>query len=277
MTGITGRWSVWVVAATASLAAQAPASPAFDVASVKPNRSVNQETASFVQPGGRYTATNVTVRMLVKAAYGLHDDQLIGGPEWVKTDRFDISAKAEGYSTPSAFRDAARLMLRPLLASRFKLVLREERRDLPVYVLTFASANRMPGPLIRPTNPADCDSVPKTPAAARDAVEPATPLLCGAEIYRAGHLEARGMALSFFALNLSRWTDRVVVDETGLDGKFDWDLQWVPEDQSSANPAAFAGPSLVDALREQAGLKFETARRRVVVRIIEHIEPPDPD
>jgi len=85
------------------------------------------------------------------------------------------------------------------------------------------------------------------------------------------------MALSFFALNLSRWTDRVVVDETGLDGKFDWDLQWVPEDQSSANPAAATRPSMADALREQAGLKLETARRRIVVRIIEHIEPPDPD
>src|SRR5262249_22151396 len=200
-----------------------------------------------------------------------------GRTAWVNTDRFDISAKAEGYSTPSAFRDAARLMLRPLLASRFKLVLREEPRDLPVYVLVFASANRAVGPLIRATDAADCDSGPKTPAAARDAAEPATPLLCGAEIYRAGHLEARGMAFSFFALNLSRWTDRVVVDETGLDGKFDWDLQWVPEDQPSASPAAITRPSMVNALREQAGLKLETARRRIVVRIIEHIEPPDPD
>jgi len=263
-----------MVGASVSLAAQ---TPAFDVASVKPNRSANQETASFVQPGGRYTATNVTVRMLIKSAYGLHDDQLVGGPAWVNTDRFDISAKAEGYSTPSAFRDTARLMLRPLLVSRFKLVLREEPRDLPVYALVFASANRTLGQFVRPTDAADCDAVPKTPATVRDAAEPANPLLCGAEIYRAGHLEARGMPLSFFALNLSRWTDHVVVDETGLDGKFDWDLQWVPEDQSSPNPAASNGPSLVAALREQAGLKFETARRRIAVRVIEHIEPPDPD
>jgi uncharacterized protein (TIGR03435 family) len=76
------------------------------------------ESASFVQPGGRYTATNVTLRMLVKTAYSLHDDQIIGGPSWIDADRFDIAAKAESAATPSAFRDQARLMLRPLRAER---------------------------------------------------------------------------------------------------------------------------------------------------------------
>src|SRR5207244_13290253 len=103
------RWAVAVLAGGALagrlLWAQAADSPTFDVASVKANHSSDEESASFVQPGGRYTATNVTLRMLVKSAYGLHDHQLIGGPSWINSERFDIAAKAEGYTTPSAFRD----------------------------------------------------------------------------------------------------------------------------------------------------------------------------
>src|SRR5882762_3775451 len=118
--------------------AQSADNPTFDVASIKSNHSGDEQSASFVQPGGRYTATNVTLRTLVKSAYGLHDNQLVGGPSWINTERFDITAKAEGYTTPSAFRDQARLMLRPLLADRFKLVLRRVRRDLPVYALVKA-------------------------------------------------------------------------------------------------------------------------------------------
>src|SRR6266550_4079976 len=136
------RWQAAILTAVALagglVRAQVSKTPAFDVASVKPNHSDDAESASFVLPGGRYTATNVTLRMLVKSAYGLHDNQLIGGPSWVNTERFDIAAKAEGYTTPSAFRDQARLMLRPLLADRFKLILRRERRDLPVYALVKA-------------------------------------------------------------------------------------------------------------------------------------------
>ena len=74
------------------LGAQAAGIPTFDVASVKPNHSSDTESASVVQPGGRYIATNVTVRMLVKSAYGLHDTQLVGGPSWINSERFDISA-----------------------------------------------------------------------------------------------------------------------------------------------------------------------------------------
>ena len=87
--------------------AQSADNPTFDVASVKPNHSNEEESASIVLPGGRYTATNVTLRTLVKSAYGLHDHQLVEGPSWINSERFDIIAKAEGYTTPSAFRGLA--------------------------------------------------------------------------------------------------------------------------------------------------------------------------
>jgi uncharacterized protein (TIGR03435 family) len=257
--------------------AQSAGTGRFDVASVKPNDSGSTQSASFVQPGGRYTATNVTVRTLVKAAYGLHDSQLIGGPNWLDRERFDIAAKAEGYDAPSAFRDQARLMLRPLLADRFKLVVRHEARDLPVYVMVLARKDGRFGAQFRRSPVDDCSGPPKAMQTATGASEPEIPLPCGAEVYRPGHLAARGMRPSILALNISRWADRVVVDRTRLDGTFDWDVQWVPDNLSTDATTALEGPSLFSALREQAGLRLERGRASVDVLIVEAVERPDPD
>ena len=257
------------------LEAQSSAIPGFDVASVKPSDARDAESASFVQPGGRYVATSVTLRMLLKSAYGLHDDQLVGGPSWINSDRFDVAAKADGYSSASAFRDQARLMLRPLLTDRFKLAIRREQRDLPVYAL--AKAGKTLGPQIRLSDPRNCDGSAKAMPTPPLAAEPEAPLPCGAEIYRPGHLAARGMAFSLFVLNVARYTDRVVVDRTGLEGKFDWDVQWVPDDLAVNGSSPSDGPALFVALREQAGLKIERRRAAVEVFVIEHAEKPDPD
>jgi uncharacterized protein (TIGR03435 family) len=257
------------------LQAQSAGTPSFDVTSVKLSQVHDEESASFVQPGGRYTATNVTLRMLMKSAYGLHDDQLIGGPGWINTDRFDVSAKAEGYTSPSGFRDQARLMLRPLLADRFKLVVRREQRDLPVYALV--KAGRELGPQIRQSDARDCDGGPKAMPTPPRAAEPEAPMPCGAEIYRPGHLAGRAMALSNFVLNVSRYTDRVVVDRTGLEGKFDWDVQWVPDNLTAAGAPPPEGPPLFEALREQAGFRIERQRASVEVLVVERAERPDPD
>jgi uncharacterized protein (TIGR03435 family) len=271
------RWGValLVVALGIAIRAQSQETPRFDVASVKPNHSVDEESASFVQPGGRYIATNVTVRMLLKSAYGLHDNQILGGPTWINSERFDISAKADGYSVASAFRDAARLMLRPLLADRFKLILRHEQRELPVYALILARGDGTLGPQLRRAEPRECDRQTIAVAPGPGAPEPGIPLICGAEVYRPGHLAARGMALSNLVLNVSRWTDRVVVDQTNLEGKFDWDLQWTP-DQADTAPSP-EGPLLFAALRDQAGFRMERQRRPVDVIVIESVQIPDPD
>ncbi len=275
------RWA-WALLASVALAgrvlcAQSAGNPTFDVASVKPNHSNDEEPSRVVLPGGRYTATNVTLRTLVKSAYGLHDNQLVGGPNWIDRERFDVIAKAEGYTIPSAFRDQARLMLRPLLAERFKLVVRRERRDLPVYALVLAKVGGGFGPQVRRSDARDCNGALKAMSTVAGAAEPAAPLPCGAEIYRPGHLAARGMALSNFVLNLSRWTDRIVLDRTGLEGKFDWDLQWIPEDLTLESGGAPEGPSLSAALRDQAGFRFERRRSPVEVLVVEGAERPEPD
>ena len=259
------------------LSSQSREMPAFDVASVKPNRSGDTESASFVQPGGRYTATNVTLRALVKTAYTLHDAQIIGGPSWIDADRFDVAAKAEGYSTPSAFRDRARLMLRPLLADRFKLALRPDRREIAVYSLELARADGRFGLQFGRSDAGNCSGPPKAIRPAAGSAEPEIPLPCGAELFRLGHLAARGMAVSNLAFNVSRWTDRVVVDRTGLEGPFDWDVQWVPDPLTPDSGRPPDGPSLFAALRDQAGLKLEGTRAPVEVLIVERAERPEPD
>jgi hypothetical protein len=127
------------------LRAQSPArtgeSPAFEVASIKANRSRDARSALMPQPGGRLTATNVTVAELIRFAYDLPAFQVTGGPDWLGSDRFDVIAKAEG-DPPSAQK---RLMLRRLLAERFNLIAHTETRELSLYALVLARTDRKIG------------------------------------------------------------------------------------------------------------------------------------
>jgi uncharacterized protein (TIGR03435 family) len=266
----------FVVSSPRPLSGQANQAPTFEVVSVKPSNAVDDRTASFVQPGGRYTATNVTLRMLVKTAYGVHDDQVVGGPDWIGRERFDISAKAEvAYASATAFRDQARLMLRQALADRFKLVLRSERREIPVYALVLARGDGGLGPQLSRSDISECAGPPKAVPTAPGAFEPNLPAPCGAGFSRPAHVGARGVEFSTLVTSVSTWADRVVVDRTGLTGTFDWDLQWTME-PLSPNTAA-AGVSLFTALREQLGLRLESQRAMVDVLVVDRVERPGPD
>lgn len=279
-----------VVGAATLLSAQNPGSPSFEVASVKPHGSVDQTSSSVVQPGGRYTATNATLRMLMRTAYGAHDDQIVGGPNWTTSERFDIVGKAEGNRPTSTFRDQARLMLRQLLADRFKLALHHEIRDISIYALVIARRDGKLGPQLRPSNAADCTATKAPNPAASSAPNPNTPgviqfdsLSCGAGFSRQGHLAARTTIFSTLVTGLSNWTDRVVFDHTALAGTFDWDLQWMPEPLTAELPNAAsdrpsdAGISLFTALQEQLGLKLESTKGPVDVLVIDHVEQPTLD
>src|SRR5262245_24776410 len=113
-------------------------SQTFEVASVKPNKSGSDRVNIMPQPGGRFSATNVSVMDLITIAYGMGRpfprSNILNAPSWLARDRFDIAAKAGG--NPS--RDEFSLMLRPLLAERFRLALHTETRERPIYVLTWA-------------------------------------------------------------------------------------------------------------------------------------------
>ena len=259
-----------------AVSGQAQAPQTFEVVSIKPSNAVDERTSSMVQPGGRYTATNVTLKMLVKTAYGVHDDQVVGGPDWTRADRFDIVAKAVGNPPTSVFRDQARLMLRAALADRFKLTLRPERREIQVYALVLARDEGRFGPQLRRSNEAECGGPAKSVPAAPGAAEPSPEMPCASGFSRSAHVGARALDFSTLVTSLATWTDRVVVDRSGLTGKFDWDLQWTPE-PLSPDATRPMGLSIFTAVREQLGLKLEPVRVETDVLVITNVERPTPD
>ncbi len=251
--------------------------PAFDVAAIKPAADTQQFSFSYVEPGGRYIGKNMTLRLLIKTAYGVHDSQIVGGPSWIDSAHWDINAKAEGYKDAAAFRDQARLMVRPLLTDRFKLTMHHEQRELPVYALVVAKPGAF-GPNFRRDDERDCDKPVPPIAPAEGAAEPAGPMPCGADGFNPRHLWARAMTLSYMLIGISRTNlDRVVVDHTGLTGKFDWEVQWVPEDLRVDAAKRPEGPSIFQAFRDQLGLKLEPTRDRVDVLVIDRAERPTED
>jgi uncharacterized protein (TIGR03435 family) len=116
-------------------------SVAFEVASVKPNKT-GALGGSFVMPPGRFTASNIPLKVLITNAYQLSFFQVVGGPDWIGTDRFDITAKAPDDAPP----EQTRAMVRTLLKDRFKLVVHMETRDTPIYALVKARADDRLGP-----------------------------------------------------------------------------------------------------------------------------------
>ena len=277
---------------------QAPdaAAPAFEVASVKPNKSGPGPTMLGIQPGGRFTATNIPLRLLIRNAYQVQDSQLVGGPAWITSDRFDIMAKAEGDvpppdpGGPPGPPGVMTLMLRTLLADRFKLVVHHETRELPIYALVIARSDGKLGPQLRPAA-VDCTSV-MAAARARGGPPPAPPQpgerpSCGMR-FGLGQMAAGGFPLSQFANSLSQFVQRMVIDRTGLTGSFDLDLTWTPDQLPQRAPGTPAdqplrvngvdidpnGPSIFTAVQEQLGLKLDSQRGPVDVLVIDSVEHP---
>ena len=267
--------------------AQQPASPAFDVATVKVN--VSGPGPSFglmVLPGGRVFAQNLPLRELIRAAYGLEDSQLEGGPGWIRTTRFDVDARAGGEVTV----DAARAMARRLLADRFRLAAHTETRQLPVYELVMTRTDRSLGRSLRAsgkecapvTLPAGLPPAPPPPAGGGMPLTPGGFRCPGGLL--PGHLSLRSLTTTAFASVLwRRQLQRPVIDRTALAGEFDIDLTYLPELETfngrpaSENPALPAqilnAPSIFTALQEQLGLTLESARGPVDVLVLDSVEP----
>ena len=254
--------------------------PAFEVASVKPNTSGDGRVLMSPQPGGRLNLVNVPLRLMIRYAYRVQDFQVVGGPDWLSTARFDVVAKAEG-GNPS--QEDLQLMLRSLLADRFKLVVRPDKREMPTYSLVPARADGKTAAQLRKSDancgPATAPSAPPAPGQLPS---------CGSML-GFGNLKARGSTMAALASTLSTFAGRIVVDRTGLAGGYDVDLNWTPD--QIPRPAGGGdqpvqvngvtidpnGPSLFTALQEQLGLKLESARGPVDVLVVERAEKPAED
>jgi uncharacterized protein (TIGR03435 family) len=237
----------------------------FEVVSVKRNNSGERGGSNTLRPG-RYSSNNVTLRRVVNLAYSpLLGTQIVGGPDWIDVERFDIEAKSEGNPT----MEQLRLMVRSLLADRFKLRVHTETKELPAYALVIARNDGRLGPQLRPST-ADCS---KDSEAAAQAAIPAGPTGrkpgCGFSVGDSS-LSGKGGTMDALAAELSL-VGRQVVDRTGLNGSYEINLEWSPDaDPTLQN----GGPSIFTALQEQLGLKLEAIRAPQEVLVIDGAERP---
>lgn len=246
---------------------------AFDTASVKRR---TEPGGGFMgrRPGGRFTAQGVSLQDLIVFAYRLQPYQIVGGPRWLDTDRWDISAVgAQG--TP----DDVLIALQQLLADRFSLVARRETRELPIYALVVARSDGRLGPQLKRST-VDCAAM-KAEANKTGVIPPDAARLCDVQ-GRVGSIQMGGSALSEFTPILSTRLQRTVVDRTGLIGPWDLTLTYTPEPSQIAQGVLAPGgaqpsfdpngPSIFTAVQEQLGLKLEATRAPVEVLVIERAE-----
>jgi uncharacterized protein (TIGR03435 family) len=257
----------------ALIVSQAPA--AFDVASIKPNNSgAIGEQVRFYPPSGRVTMTNVTVRRTIINAYQLQDQQLVGGPGWVTTEHFDIVANSEATNLSPMDRW---VMVRALLADRFKLKMHTEPREQSVFGLVLSRRDGQLGEHLTRSG-TDC----KLPTAPRTGpIDLSVPNQCGVIMGGPGRMNFRGVTMEVLAAQLSSRVGRTVVDRTGLEGRFDLDVEFAPAPPPGSNgdPAAIDRPadaaaSIYTALQEQLGLKLDSQKRSIDVTVIDSVEHP---
>lgn len=246
--------------------------PQFEVATVRPNKSGESGASLGPRPGGRLNGTNQTARNLIRNAFNLQPSQMIGGPEWMDSDRFDVVAKAadtdldgQGMMPMPQFM----LRLQALLEDRFQMVTHWETRELPVYALVVATEGKL-GPKLK-AHAGDCDRArsggpppPGSPAANCGTRTNMTPT--------SGKVTGSGITMQTFARNLAGGTGRNVVDKTGLAGSYDLELEFTPDQSPDTT-----GPSLFTAMQEQLGLKLDSQRAPVEVLVIDRLERPIPD
>jgi uncharacterized protein (TIGR03435 family) len=242
--------------------AQEQPRPAFEVASVKPTPAArsgrDHDTYFRSLPGGRFSAENASLGMLIMQAYRVDSSQISGG-NWLRFggDNYDIEAKADdqdprfkaaGAAGPAAKQALRDSMLRSLLEDRFKLAVHRETKETSGYALVVAKG----GPKL------------KQPTEARSGDG-------SISVVGRGQLRGQKAPLSMLAVQLTRLMGSSVVDETGLEGGFDFNLEWTPEE--TPTDLAWA-PSIFTAIQE-LGLRLEARKERTEIIVIDRVEKSD--
>lgn len=281
--------AILLVTASYGLFGQSDVPPAFSIASIKRNNSVRNHPdpthhpmGVSAKPGGRLTAQNAPLMLLIQRAYAVQAFQVFGAPKWVNSDGYDIEAKPEG----NVDRKPMWLMLQTLLAERFKLRLHRETREFPLFDLKAAKN----GPKLPPPKEVGCVSrPPEAPPG------PAGPGManCG---YVAGpmgsssvlRLEGIKVRMPDFIAKLALVLGRPVVDRTGFTGQFDLRLSFTADEATiglpgfggpgdpggSRLPASSNLPNIFAALEQQLGLKLVASKGPVEVLVVDHVERP---
>jgi uncharacterized protein (TIGR03435 family) len=263
---------------TALAAAQTP--PAFEAASIKRHNDPNTRNVAFqILPSGRVHMVNLPLYVIISMAYDLPfqslTERLSGGPEWVRSETYDIEATAG--SLPTEMTSEARvhrmkLMLRTLLAERFHLQVRKEAKEMPVYTLAVAKS----GAKLTPAKVAESDCLTAS-------INPPCHEFNGG---MGRGLHGKAVTVSDIAYYAQNWSDRPLLDRTELTGLYEVDTEgWVPmtprPPANDGNPPSAEAIAMADPARptlflimDRLGLKMEPAKGAVDVWVIEHIERP---
>jgi uncharacterized protein (TIGR03435 family) len=263
------------LAAATAFAQPAEVSPSFEVASIR--RTELLDGGGFgPRPGGRFQMVNGSVELLITWAYNVPlPDLLVRVPEWVRTERYDVNAKA---ADPATSIPQQKLMMQALLHERFNLQITPTQEIRPVYELVIARPDGRLGPKLT-SNAIDCDTwwremIPGKPHARPpsipDGVEPCTTLS------NPTSMTSGGTTMAALASSLMYMVQRFVIDKTGLKGYYTYELEYEPSGLVSGR-ATTTLPSIFTALQEQLGLRLEPARAPVGVLVIDRIERPTPD
>jgi uncharacterized protein (TIGR03435 family) len=214
----------------------------FEVVSIKPSAPGQLGTMERGVGTDRFTATNVTARRLIQIGYGLYDYQIKGGPRWMDSDGFDIAAKA---SSPANLKEMEE-MVRGLLVDRFQFAFHRETREMPLYELVVSKGG---------------------------AKLAASQALKAHNNARPGVVTGRKATVDFLAASLTYQLGITVVNMTGLEGDFDFDLKWTPDGPAGAGEES-PSLSLVTAVQDQLGLKLNSRKGPVEILTVERMERP---
>jgi uncharacterized protein (TIGR03435 family) len=250
------RLCLWAgLLATGSLvvAQDRPARLTFDVATIRPSDPAMQNGGIKPLPGGNgYMTQNVPVKLMISLMYEVPMRQIIGCPDWLNTDRYDIEAKADG----SYSKDDLHLMFQSLLADRFNLKFHKETKEGPVYALTVDKAGSK-----MTANTSEQDYK--------------IPMIPGPDGMKGKRVSMK--YLSWYLGQQVQRDERPVVDKTGLTGNYDFTLNFAPYrgvDAPADVPDVQNRPSLFEALKEQLGLRLTSEKGPVEYYVIDHIDRP---
>ena len=237
----------------------ADANPVFEVATIKPSNPDTPGNQIRVAPPRRFFTTNTTLSDLIRFAYGVHARQITGAPSWVESDRYDVDAKFDREGIPN--EKQLKSMVQKLLAERFQLGFHRDKKELSVYAIVPGKGSKL----------AKSDGDPNG--------------LPGLFFRQLGALNVRNANMTDFA-NLLQSTvlDRPVVDQSGLTGRFDFTLNWTPDEfqfggagrraAAAAANQADAPPNLFTAIQEQMGFKLDSTKAPAEVLVIDKVEKP---
>lgn len=266
------RW-IQFLAVTLSISFAAPlfvaqtvtaTAPVFDITSIHLSNATDGHHHIYNDVHeSHFRTANLSLRDLIQFAYGIPSSQILGSPAWFDSTMFDIDAKSDLavdvqlHALSSA--DAAhqkQLMVQALLADRFQLKAHDEMRELPLYALVAAKG----GPKFRPSKISGT-TIDTYPARL--------------------HIAGSDDTIAILARELARILDRVVLNQTGLTGRYDLNLRWTPDDRPApplnGEPDPNAPPNIFTAIQEQLGLKLESRKGLVPVLVIDHVEQPSPN